>query len=245
MPRRYPVREVIQRLEEVYGRPRFITRFEPMEELVCCILSQNTTDASSFPAFTRLLERYPNWEAVAHAPPEELADVIRKAGLANQKARSIQGALREIHERVGDYSLEPLRGMPLLEARAWLMSLPGVGPKTASIVLCFCFGMGAIPVDTHVFRVSRRLGIIAEGIDEKKAHDSLLQLVPGHLAFRFHNTLIQHGRMTCRAPTPLCERCVVTDRCRYFQSTGPRAGAKLGRPGKSSKTGDGGGIRRS
>lgn len=107
------------------------------------------------------------------------------------------------------------------EARAWLMSLPGVGPKTASIVLCFCFGQGAIPVDTHVYRVSWRLGVIPEDIGEAKAHDALLQVVPPKDAFRYHTALIQHGRITCRAPLPLCEVCPVTDLCRWYKKGGP------------------------
>lgn len=241
--RRTPIRELVDRLETRYGRARHIPRFEPMDELVSCILSQHSSDASSFPAFTRLKERYPEWEDAATAPPEELADTIRKAGLANQKAKSIQACLRAIHERNGDYTLEPLRTMPMRQARAWLMELPGVGPKTASIVLCFCFGMGAIPVDTHIYRVSWRLGVIPDTINENKAHDALLEIVPEELAFKYHTLLIQHGRMTCRAPLPLCERCPVTDLCAWFRKGGPEkrrkelARAKLGASKASGKSG--------
>ncbi len=199
-----------------------ISRFEPMEELVSCILSQHTTDASSFPAFTKLRETYPDWQDVVDAGPERLADVVRGAGLANQKSKNIIGTLRLIKERTGEYSLESLRALPTLEARAWLLSLPGVGPKTASIVLCFAMGREAIPVDTHVYRVSWRLGLIPEDVGENKAHDLLLKLVPPELAFRFHNTLIQHGRMVCRAPLPICEQCPVRDRCRWFKTGGPQ-----------------------
>lgn len=212
---------LIERLEAVYGRPRMIARFDPMEELVSCILSQHTADANSFPAFTRLRETFPNWDDVVAAGPERVADVIRNAGLANQKSKSIIRCLEQIKERTGSYSLEMLRGMPMLEARAWLMSLPGVGPKTASIVLCFSLGEPAIPVDTHVYRVSWRVGLIPEGLGEVKAHDELLKVVPPEMAFRFHVTLIQHGRMTCRAPTPLCGQCVVTDLCRWYKTHRP------------------------
>lgn len=192
-----------------------------MEELVSCILSQHSTDAKSFPAFTRLRETYRTWDDVASAPPEELAKVIWDAGLGNQKARSIIKTLNGIHSRTGEYSLEVLRGMTDLEARQWLMELPGVGPKTASIVLCFSFGRGTIPVDTHVYRVAWRLGILPEGIGQPKAHDALMAVVPAQFAFRFHTTLIQHGRVICRAPLPLCERCPVTDLCRWFKKGGP------------------------
>ena len=208
-------------MEQVYGRSRFISRFDPMEELVSCILSQHTADANSFPAFTRLRETYPDWQDVVDAGQEELADVIRKAGLANQKAKSIIRALTEIHERTGSYSLDLLRGMDMPEARAWLESLPGVGPKTASIVLCFSFGMGAIPVDTHVFRVSKRLGIVPDNSDEKKAHDQLLEIVAPEDAFRYHTALIQHGRHTCKAPIPLCDDCVLKTACPWFKKVGP------------------------
>ncbi len=221
MARRSDVGTLVERLEVAYGAPRFISRFDPMEELVSCILSQHTADANSFPAFTRLREVFPVWQAIVDAGWEAVAPVIRNAGLANQKARSIVGCLEEIQRRTGEHSLEALRGMPMPEARAWLQSLPGVGPKTASIVLCFAFGMGAIPVDTHVYRVSWRLGLITEGIGEAKAHDVLLERVPGALAFRFHVALIQHGRLTCRAPLPRCEACTVTDLCPWFAKGGP------------------------
>lgn len=221
MARRTDVGTLVERLEVAYGAPRFISRFDPMEELVSCILSQHTTDAKSFPAFTRLRETFPDWQAVVDAGWEGIAPVIRSAGLANQKARHIVGCLEEIHRRTGSYSLELLRDLPMLEGRAWLQSLPGVGPKTSSIVLCFSFGMGAIPVDTHVYRVSWRLGLIAEGIGEAKAHDVLLKRVPAALAFRFHTALIQHGRLTCRAPLPRCETCVVSDLCPWFAKGGP------------------------
>jgi endonuclease-3 len=192
-----------------------------MEELVSCILSQHTADANSFPAFTRLRETYPDWQDIVTAGPTKIAETIRNAGLANQKAKSIIGCLNAIHQRTGDYSLEILRNMPTLEARQWLMDLPGVGPKTASIVLCFSFGRETIPVDTHVFRVSKRLGLIPESDDEKKAHDTLLKVVPKDLAFRFHVTFIQHGRTICRAPLPQCEACPITDLCPWFKNQKP------------------------
>lgn len=213
--KRAQVAEAVEGLESVYGRSRFISRFDPMEELVSCILSQHSSDASSFPAFTRLREAYPDWSDLAEADPAVVADVIRKAGLANQKAKSIIRCLREIEAQTGEFSLDFLRGKPLKEARSWLMSLPGVGPKTASIVLCFSFGMDAIPVDTHVFRVSSRLGLLPEKTTEAKSHDVLIDLVPPGMAFRFHTSLIQHGRKICRAPTPKCEICPISHLCAY------------------------------
>lgn len=235
------IERLILCLEATYGSPRFISRFDPMEELVSCILSQHTTDAKSFPAFTRLRATFATWQEVVDAGPARVAEVVRAAGLANQKARNIVNCLLEIKARYGDYTLEPLRQMPMLSAREWLQSLPGVGPKTASIVLCFSFGMGAIPVDTHVYRVAWRLGLIPEGLGEPKAHDALLRLVPSEFAFRFHTSLIQHGRLTCKAPLPLCESCVIAGECRWRQQGGPekRRIEMQRRRGAASKAGGG------
>lgn len=233
--RRSDIEPLVSILESAYGRPRFISRFDPLEELVSCILSQHTTDAKSFPAFTRLRATFETWQEVVDAGPERVAEVVRAAGLANQKSRSIVNCLREIRERNGAYTLEPLRSMPMLEAREWLQSLPGVGPKTASIVLCFSFGMGAIPVDTHVYRVAWRLGLISETLGEAKAHDALLRLVPPELAYRFHTALIQHGRLTCRAPLPECGDCRVADRCRWLRKGGPDKRRRELRRGRGAK----------
>lgn len=212
------IRQLLDSLESVYGRARFLPRFDPLEELVSCILSQHTADANSFPTFTELRAQYPEWEDVVQLGPEKLSKVVRKAGLANQKAKSIIGSLKKIKELNGDYSLENMRNMPLDEAKKWLLSLPGVGPKTAAIVLCFSFGKPTIPVDTHVFRVSWRLGIIEKSLGENKAHDALEKLVPDELSFRYHTALIQHGRQTCKAPKPVCENCCVTKICAFFKS---------------------------
>jgi len=192
-----------------------------MEELVSCILSQHTSDANSFPAFYRLRDRYPTWDLMANATPEEIADEIRAAGLANQKAKSISRCLTVIHEKTGAYNIDFLGAMPILEARKWLTSLPGVGPKTASIVLCFAFGMDVIPVDTHVYRVAWRLGLIPEGVGEDKAHDLLLAKTPPGYSFRLHMDFIQHGRAVCRAPLPKCEACVIAEFCRWLRHKGP------------------------
>lgn len=197
-------------LEAHYGKTRFIPRFDPLEELICCILSQSSSDTSSFPAFTRLRAAFPDWGEMAEAPPEAVAVHIKAAGLVNQKTKAIQGCLREIHHRTGGHSLEFLRGKDDEVAFRWLTSLPGVGHKTASIVLCFSFGRPAIPVDTHVLRVSKRLGLVDQGANDTKAHKILLESVREEDAWRFHILLIQHGRTLCKAPHPLCEACPVS-----------------------------------
>lgn len=216
-----PIGEALDRLETIYGRPRMINRFTPMDELISCILSQHSSDANSFPAFTHLVSNTSGWAEIESMPVEALSDLIRGAGLANQKAKNIQGTLRMIRERHGDYSLEPLRALSTDAARDWLESMPGVGPKTAAIVLCFAMGRDAIPVDTHVFRVSWRLGVICEEIGEHKAHNELRRIVPSQDAFRYHTTLIQHGRNLCRAPIPECEPCPLRGACWWRRQDGP------------------------
>lgn len=212
-PLKFDLSELLDRLEREYGRHRFIARFDPLEELICCILSQSSSDSSSFPAFTRLRAAYPDWADMEAAPPDGIKALIASAGLANQKTKAIQGTLQMIRERFGEHSLAELRGWPLMEAREWLMTLPGVGLKTASIVLCFSFGRDAIPVDTHVHRVGQRLQIIPKSQDANRAHDGLLKTVPEGEAYRFHALLIQHGRKCCTARSPRCGDCPIQDLC--------------------------------
>lgn len=207
------IRQTIEHLESVYGRPEWAPRYEPLDELISCILTQHSTDASAYPAFHQLLEALPAWQQVVDAGPERVANLIRKAGLANQKAKSIIACLVAIRAENGDYTLDPLRSKPMAEAMEWLMKLPGVGPKTASIVCSFSLGMPAIPVDTHVSRVCRRLGWVPPKISDDKAHWLLLETVPPDLAYRFHVALIQHGRRVCKAPRPKCGECVIAASC--------------------------------
>jgi endonuclease-3 len=168
-------------------------------------------------------ERYPTWEAVASAPVEELAETIRSGGLANQKAPRIQAVLRAIKDARGDYSLDWLRDLPTPDARQFLLGLPGIGPKCAAIVLCFALGRPVIPVDTHVFRVSWRLGLIPKSLGEAKAHDALEAIIPEPLVYRFHVALIRHGRAVCKAQNPRCAQCPLQDLCAYRQATAGEA----------------------
>lgn len=210
---------IVARLEALYGVPKWKLRQNPLEELMHCILSQHTSDANSFRAYRLMRERYPTWEAIAHAPVEELAAAIRSGGLANQKAPRIQAVLRAIQQARGEYSLDWLREMPTPDARQFLLSLPGIGPKCAAIVLCFALGRPVIPVDTHVFRVSWRLGLIPKSLGEAKAHDALERLVPEPLVYRFHVALIRHGRAVCKAQNPRCSQCPLREGCAYYLST--------------------------
>lgn len=218
MARPDDVPEILARLEALYGAVQPRPRFDPVDELICCILSQHSADVSSFPAFTRLKSRFPTWRQVVEAPDAEVADAIRRAGMYNQKSARIKAVLRQIEERVGAFSLDHLRDMAWPEARTWLMSLPGVGPKTAAIVLCMNMGMPVIPVDTHVFRVCWRLGFYDKKIGEAKAHDVVQAMVAPELAFPFHTLLIQHGRNLCDARRPQCVQCPLLSFCPFGQA---------------------------
>ena len=214
---------LIARLEEAYGLPEARPHGDAISELVLTILSQNTSDGNSGRAFSRLLQAFGDWDAIADAPLPALIEAIAPGGLAPTKAPRIQAALRDIRERTrdrgaGGYDLGFLREMPVDEARAWLTSLHGVGTKTASCVLLFALGRPAMPVDTHVFRVAMRLGLIPErtataAMTPEKAHDMLEAMVPPDDFHAFHIGLIKHGRRTCTAQRPKCDTCVLADLC--------------------------------
>jgi endonuclease-3 len=198
---------IIASLAGLYGMPVQTPHGDALAELILTVLSQNTADTNSGRAFTQMLRRYPSWAAIADAPLDELIATIQNGGLARQKAPRIQAILRAVRERSPGWDLEFLRGMPLEEARTWLRSLPGVGPKTAACVLLFALGLPAMPVDTHVERVAKRLALIPEKLTAEQAHQALELLVDPEDYYRFHMLLIKHGRRTCAARRPTCERC--------------------------------------
>jgi endonuclease III len=219
--RRAKYEPVAAALAEMYGVPQWRKDTPPMDELVNCILSQNTNDTNRDRGYDALKARYPTWQDVVDAPADELIDTIRVAGLANQKGPRIQEVLRIIQAEQGDYNIDFLNDLPLDEAKAWLTSLPGVGPKTAAIVLCFAFGRPAFPVDTHVHRVSRRIGFVPDNTSADKAHPIMEAIVPPDDYYAFHINLIQHGRSICQARNPRCERCPLTEYCDYYQGLTP------------------------
>ena len=203
--------EIMARLAPVYGWPRHTPSGDPLSELILTVLSQNTADTNSGRAFNAMLRRYASWKAVAQAPGDELIDTIRLGGLAPQKGPRIQAILRAVFERSADGDLSFLSSMPLEEARSWLRSLPGVGPKTAACVLLFSLGLPALPVDTHVERVAKRLGLIAEKATAEQAHQLLEAVVAPADYYPFHMLLIKHGRRTCAARRPACGRCPLVE----------------------------------
>ena len=208
---------VYDALHAVYGDLEWRLSQSPMDELVSCILSQNTNDNNRDRAFEALQARYKTWQAIVEADTDELIDTSRPAGLANQNGPRIQRVLARIHEERGAYDIEFLRDMPQDEAIAWLTSLDGVGPKTAAIVLCFGFGLPAFPVDTHVHRLSKRIGFIEETVNADKAHTRMEAIVPPEDRYAFHIYLIRHGREICQARKPACERCPITAHCDYYR----------------------------
>ena len=205
--------EAYRLLEGEQGVAQWESRFDPIEELVFTILSQHTSDLNAFKAYDKLVEAFGSWELVIEGNTENIADAIRIGGLSNIKAPRIQAVLRDIRDKCGGLDLSFLREMPLEEAKTWLKELPGVGPKTAAIVLCFALGMPAMPVDTHIYRVSKRLGLIGEKVTADQAHDILEASVAPEQVFALHVYLITHGRQVCKARRPLCDRCVLKDGC--------------------------------
>jgi len=216
--RRRLVEVALERLGERYDHPRWAgPRLDAVSELVLTILSQNTADTNSFRAFTLLRARYASWDEVLAAPTDELVDVIRPGGLAPTKGRRIQHVLAEVQEAShGTWDLSFLATLPVREARDWLVALPGIGRKTAAIVLLFNYGRPTLPVDTHVHRVATRLGMLPPRSPLERAHDLLEEVLRPEEVYPFHVELIRHGRDTCRAPRPICGLCPLTDACAYF-----------------------------
>jgi endonuclease III len=218
------VRAIHRRLERHFGQLLPPRRSDPLEELVLTVLSQHTSDVNAERAYASLRAAFPTWEEVVRARPAAVADAIRSGGLANTKAPRIQVILREVRDREGRFDLASLRRMSDADATGFLSSLPGVGPKTAAVVLAFSLGRDAMPVDTHVHRVSTRLGWIPARTSEAKAHGVLAELVPAEIRVPVHVGLIRLGREVCRAGRPRCEVCPVFELC----PTGP---VVLGRAG--------------
>ncbi len=210
------VRKIRQRLIDAFGIPEWRPALSPVNELVSTILSQNTNDVNRDVAFKQLKETFPNWNTVMEAPTEAVVAAIRTAGLANQKGPRIQGALQEIAEHTGGHlQLDFLKDMPRNQARDWLMDVKGVGPKTAAIVLLFSLGIPAFPVDTHIYRVTGRIGIRPEGLTVEKAHTYLEEHIPEEAFYDLHLNLIGLGRRVCGARKWHCCRCPVEDLCDF------------------------------
>jgi len=236
----------LDELAGIYGHPEWVRRLDPTSELILTILTQNTADTNAEVAFERLRAFYPSglppeqhhpgegwggrglkdgappdWTRVEFAPIEELMDVIRPAGIATQKGPRIQASLRKIREERGDHSLEFLGDMTALGARDWLTGVNGIGKKTASVVLLFCFGLPLVPIDRHVERVMKRVGLLPPKVLDDPAHDMVLALIAPERAYESHVNLIRHGRLVCHARNPAHELCPLRDRCRFVDRKAP------------------------
>ena len=204
---------IIELLDGEYGTLPWRPAGDPIAELVLTLLSQNTSDSNSGRAFIRLLNEFPDYESLLDADVKKIEKAIQPGGLAPTKAPRMQAMLREVWSRRGSFDLTFLQEMSLEEARAWLRSLPGVGPKTAACVLLFSLGMPALPVDTHVHRVAIRLGLIPEKSTPEQAFELLEPMLKPDEVYPFHIQLIKHGRRTCSARKPKCEDCPLAAGC--------------------------------
>ena len=236
----------LDQLATIYGHPTWERRLDPTSELILTILTQNAADVNAEVAFEALRAFYPSdrpaerhlpgegwggvglseapppdWERVEFAPIQELTDVIRPGGLANQKAPRLQATLRRIREERGDYSLEFLGDLSAADARAWLTTIDGIGKKTASVLLLFCFGSPLLPIDRHVDRVMRRVGLLPPKVSLEDAHDLVLAMFEPDQMYEAHVNLIQHGRKICHAQRPEHERCPLRERCRFVDPKAP------------------------
>lgn len=209
--------DIHQRLLAAYGEPVWRNKLPPLDELISTILSQNTNDTNRDRAFDSLREQFPTWEAVRDAEEAAVIEAIRPAGLANQKGPRIQNVLREITHTQGRLSLDYLRDMPPGKAQQELLHFKGVGPKTAAIVLLFSLDMPAFPVDTHIHRVTGRLGLLPDGMNAEKAHAFLANVFPPETFYTAHLNIIRHGREICHARKPACERCILREKCAYMR----------------------------
>ena len=216
------ISEITRLLAKEYGRLKWRSHRDPIAELILTILSQNTSDHNSRRAFDSLIKRFGSWEAVARGNVKDIAEAIKLGGLARVKAPRIKQILEQIKAERGSLDLAFLSEMPVAEAKAWLQSLLGVGPKTAACVLLFSLGKPVLPVDTHVHRVAKRLGLIDSRVSAEKAHEILGDMVPAKNVYQFHIHMIEHGRRVCKAQRPLCHRCVLLKGCPF----GQREGAK-------------------
>ncbi len=216
IPRTRPIREVHDRLQAEYGRPERRRAASGVDCLVDTILSQNTSRANSRAGFARLCKQFDDWDAVADAPVEQIAEAIRLSGLGQTKAPRIRRILRRIRQNRGTIDLEHLGQVDPDQAFEYLLAFDGVGPKTAWCVLLFGFGMDVFPVDTHIHRIAIRLGWIGSDVSAEAAHEQLRPLVPTGWRYDLHVLLIQHGRTTCKARSPRCGVCCLTDLCHWY-----------------------------
>jgi endonuclease-3 len=213
-----PVHYIIQNLERTYGVPENRRSSDPLDMLIKIILSQATSDTNSDRTFAALKKRFPRWEALLRARTSTIAETIRAGGLANQKAAVIKDLLRQIRDEHGSLDLDFLHDLSNEEAAQYLSKFRGLGPKTIACTLLFACRKEVFPLDTHIFRILRRVGLIPQKCTDARAHQIMNSIVPPGKFYSFHVNLIRHGRTLCRPREPLCERCPIVEYCDYGQS---------------------------
>jgi len=213
--RRKRLRAVLSILKRRWGAPDQSGTRRVLDSLVLTILSQNTNATNRDRAYESLRERFPTWEGARQARAQSIAAAIRVGGLANQKARNIKNLLRWADEEYGSLDLEFMRDWPSDAIRETLLPLPGVGVKTVSVLLCFTLGRDVFPIDTHVSRVCRRLGLVSWKTSIERAHEMMQDIVPKGRSFEAHLQLIRFGREICHARKPECAVCPIIRHCQY------------------------------
>ncbi|MFO8009428.1 MAG: endonuclease III [Dehalococcoidia bacterium] len=207
-----------QLLAQQHGSRAWHSHGAPLSELIATILSQNTSDVNSGRAFSSLTGRFGSWEEVARADISEIEQSIRSGGLSRVKAARIKEILQKILNDRGSLDLSFLESVSVEEAKEWLKALPGVGAKTASCVLLFSLGRPVFPVDTHVFRLSKRLGLISNGVNAEKAHELMTEMVASEYVYQLHLNMVEHGRHVCRSRNPKCWECIIGEICPSYQA---------------------------
>jgi len=212
-----PIRYIIQNLERAYGVPTNERASDPLDMLIKIILSQATSDTNSHRTFATLKKRFPSWDSALRARQSTIADTIRSGGLANQKAAVIKSVLKQIKEEHGTLDLNFLHHVSNEEAARYLSQFRGIGPKTIACTLLFACRKEVFPLDTHIFRILRRIGLIPQKCTDRRAHEIMNAIVPPGKFYSFHVNLIRHGRTLCRPRDPSCERCPIVEYCDYGQ----------------------------
>ena len=218
-PAEKKIEQILDLLQEEYGAPEWKPHNDPVSVLVRTILSQNTSDANSGAAFQSLTDCFSRWEDMIDADVDYIARCIRGGGLGKIKAQRIKQTLREIAQKRGQLELDFLRQMSPSAAQGWLEELKGVGPKTACCVLLFSLGIPALPVDTHILRVSKRLGLLGSRTSPQEAHRLLREIVPPESVYQFHISVIEHGRRICRARQTRCRDCALARLCQSYKAS--------------------------
>jgi endonuclease-3 len=213
LPRK--VESISLKLERAYGRRSWKVHHDPLSELIATILSQNTSDHNSHRAYASLISKFGTWDQVRRAKVRTIASAIRSGGLADVKAQRIKDILNQIHSENDNLNLGFLKKWRTEKIREYLGAFKGVGDKTIACVLLFSLKRPVMPVDTHVLRVSKRLGLVPGKADAHEAEMILEGMVPPKGIYQFHLNLIQHGRVTCKAANPRCENCMLLGNCDY------------------------------